>query len=97
MRRMIFHLTLLLLVIVLAASLGTPGVTASTPPVAAPHVSPLTGEYVIIQRSAVPTMLQGSALFDSWRWFGTNTRAATSRQAGWLAHLGQWPRWFRRA
>jgi hypothetical protein len=51
MRRMIFNLALLLLVVVLVASLGAPGATASTLPVTSPAVSQVTAEHSIAKRS----------------------------------------------
>jgi hypothetical protein len=81
MRRMIFNLVLLLLVVVLVGSLGVPGATASTSRVISPGVSQVTG-HSIIQRDTAPSTLHGGTLFEAWPWFGTNAGAATAPAAG---------------
>jgi hypothetical protein len=77
MRRVIFNLALLL-VVVLLASLGAPGATASTQPATSPAVSQVSAEHSIVGRSAAPSTLQTDRLFDPWLWSGANTGAATA-------------------
>ena len=85
MRRIIFNLALLLLVVVLVASLGTPGATASTQAVTSPGVSQVSAEHPIVQRSAAPSMLQMDRLFTPWLGSGSNTSAAIGPQPGGAA------------
>ena len=85
MRRMIFNLALLLLVVVLVASLGAPGATASTQAATSSGVSQVSAEHSIVGRSADASTLQPNTLFDAWLWSGANTGAATAPQPGGAA------------
>jgi hypothetical protein len=80
MRRIIFNLALLLLVVVLVVSLGAPGATTSTSPATSPAVSQMRAEHPLVQRFAAPSTLQGSTPFDAWLWFGTNSGATSASQ-----------------
>jgi hypothetical protein len=82
MRRVIFNLALLFLVVALVASLGAPGATASTPPLTSPGVSQVTTEHLIVERSADSNKLRGSTLFEEWPWPGTATSPATMSRPG---------------
>jgi hypothetical protein len=90
MRRVIFNLALLLLVVVLVASLSAPGATASTQPVASPGVSQVTAKHSVVERAADSNTLRAGTLFEAWPWPGTATSPVTmSRPGGDTGRLGQ--------
>lgn len=80
MRRVIFNMALLLLVVVLVASLGAPGATASTQAAISPGVSQVSAEHLIVQRSAAPSTLQMDRLFTPWLLSSSNTSKAMAPQ-----------------
>jgi hypothetical protein len=90
MRRVIFDLVLLLLVVVLVASLGAPGAIASTLSVTSPGVSQVTAEHSIVERGADSNTLQTGTLFKVWPRPATASNPATmSRPGGDAGRLGQ--------
>jgi hypothetical protein len=82
MRHVIFKLALLLLVVVLVASLGAPGATASTLPVTSPRVSQVTAEHSMVKSAADSNTLRTGTLFEAWPWPGTATSPATMARPG---------------
>jgi hypothetical protein len=90
MRHVFFNLAVLLLVVVLVASLGAPGATASTLPVTSPGVSQVTAEPSIAERAADSNTLRTGTLFEAWPWPATATSPATmSRPESDGGKLGQ--------
>jgi len=90
MRRVIFNLALLLLVVVLLASLGAPGATASTQAATSPAMSQVSAQHSIAGRSANASTLQGNTLFDAWLWSGVNTGTAAAPQPHGAAQSGSY-------
>jgi hypothetical protein len=90
MRRIMFNLALLLLVVVLVASLGAPEASASILPVTSPGVSQVTAEDSIVDRAAGLSTQRADRLFEVWSWAGTATSPSTMpRPGGDLGRLGQ--------